>query len=133
MSVATIPQTDPKADAIGRRAFKGLPPSARQRQQQCLCTNSAHASLVVDTPLPVFPRERTSSGRPGTSEKCQRATSTRSRSVRSGGRDRKLKESTASVTHHHPAGVSIEADVIRVFTEFDRTHRPEVFGAEERD
>jgi DNA-binding winged helix-turn-helix (wHTH) protein len=48
MSVATITQTDPKADAIGRRAFltraQGLPPSARQRQQQCLCTNSAHAS-----------------------------------------------------------------------------------------
>ena len=43
------------------------------------------------------------------------------------------RESTASVTHYHPAGVSIDADVIRVFTEFDRTHRPEVFGAEERD
>jgi PAS domain S-box-containing protein len=37
MSVATIPQLDPKADAIGRRTFlstraQGLPPSARQRQ-----------------------------------------------------------------------------------------------------
>src|SRR5258706_13618559 len=36
------------------------------------------------------------------SEKCQKATSTRSRSVRSGGRDRKLKESTPRLAPGRP-------------------------------
>src|SRR5258706_3009640 len=36
------------------------------------------------------------------SQKCQRATSTRSRSVRSGGRDRKLKESTLRLAPGRP-------------------------------
>jgi hypothetical protein len=47
--------------------------------------------------LPVVPDKRHSSQPVSVSQRCQRATSTRSRSVRSGGRDRKLKESTASV------------------------------------
>src|ERR1700738_2151459 len=37
-----------------------------------------------ETPLPVFPEQRTLSDRPDWSGSCQRATSTRSRSVRSG-------------------------------------------------
>ena len=42
-------------------------------------------------------------------------------------------ESTASVTHHYSTGVGVDADVICVFTEFDRTQRLEVVGAEKCD
>src|SRR6266850_78694 len=51
---------------------------------------------------PPYPQEPTSSVRPASSEKCQRATSTRSRSVRSGGGDRKLKERTPRLAPGRP-------------------------------
>src|SRR5207344_1935438 len=59
-------------------------------------------TLVVGRPLPVYPDQRTYLGIVGMSQRCQRATSTRSRSVRSGGRDRKLKESTSRLASGRP-------------------------------
>src|SRR6478672_13447331 len=61
-------------------------------------------------PCRLYPRKRTPGGHRAMSEKCQRATSTRSRSVRSGGRDRELKESTLRFARDCPQPSAVGFD-----------------------
>jgi hypothetical protein len=91
-------------------------PSAKKRK---LHYHSTGASLIhwvnldcigLSAACPVYLAIATAERSPGSAASCQRATSTRSRSVRSDGRDLKLKESTVRFARDRPQPSAMSFD-----------------------
>jgi hypothetical protein len=73
--------------------FRSTPISGHSQWPSACLKGTNRVILAIGRPLPVFPRERTSSGRPGTSEKCQN-------------RKSRLHSITLSAWAINPAGIS---------------------------